>query len=487
MSGGTGIAATGTPTLILTDIVLNPGQSENGFIGNGQLVPEPRGIVLLGVGLAGLVGYSAHRRVAGRIPHGPKPGRSVERLIPHHPRDPTARRSPFAPRPAGIRPFLVDLLTRPRKAEPTMIRSRLRESLAIGPGGTIGGRYPLPGATTMSARPFRRRLDAHSGRDPSRRPTARRLAIESLETRDLLTTFSVTNGGDNGNNLSPLAGSLRWAIVQADALAPGTASTIQFDIPGGAFQTIALRSALPPITRPATIDGTTQPGYTGTPLIELDGSSAGAGASGLSYTSTASGTAAVPTQLKGLQIFSFNGAGVMNSGAAYLSLTNDYVGVQRPATYYLARGNAGGGVVISGGAVYDTIASCVISANLGNGVTITGIGTQNITVSADEIGTDAGGVTILDHNGKILVNFGNGVLISGGASHNTVTTSVLSNNTGDGVELTGPGTSFNVVSADHIGTDISGMVALPNGNNGVEVTNGATPAPSAGPPPRPGM
>ena len=283
----------------------------------------------------------------------------------------------------------------------------------------------------MKVRPFRRLLDALSPRDPSRRPRAwRRPTIESLETRELLTTtFTVTNAGDNGNNVSPLPGSLRSAIVQADALAPGTASTIKFAISGGAFQTIALLAPLPQITTPATIDGTTQTGYTGTPLIELDGSSAGAGANGLSYASTASGTAAVPTQLKGLQIFSFNGAGVANSGAAYLSLTNDYLGVQRPATYYLARGNDGGGVVISGGAVDDAITSCVISANMGNGVTITGSGTSNDTISADDIGTDSGGVTIVDHNGKNLANTGNGVLISGGASHNTVTTSVLSNNT----------------------------------------------------------
>ena len=326
----------------------------------------------------------------------------------------------------------------------------------------------------MKARPFRRLLETLSPRDSSRRLAARRRpTIEFLETRELLsTTFTVTNAGDNGNNTSPLPGSLRSAIVQADALKPGTASTIQFAIPGGAFQTIALKAPLPQITTPATIDGTTQTGYTGTPLIELDGTSAGAGANGLSYASSASGTASVLTQVKALQIFSFNGAAVMDSGASYLSLTNDEVGVQRLATYYLARGNAGG-VVISGGA-HDTITSSVISANMGNGVTITGSGADYDTISADDLGTDASGVTIVDHTGKNLANTGNGVLISAGANHNTVTSSVLSNNQGDGVELTGSGTSSNVVSGDHLGTDVFGMIALPNLYNGVEVTGGAS-------------
>ena len=71
--------------------------------------------------------------------------------------------------------------------------------------------------------------------------------IESLEARELLsTTFTVTNAGDNGNNAAPLSGSLRAAIVQADALAPGTASTIKFAIPGGAFQTINPPGPAPP-------------------------------------------------------------------------------------------------------------------------------------------------------------------------------------------------------------------------------------------------
>jgi hypothetical protein len=134
----------------------------------------------------------------------------------------------------------------------------------------------------MRVRRFRRLVDALSRRDASRRaPVRRRPTVELLEARELLTaTFTVTNAGDNGNNVSPLAGSLRAAIVQADALAPGTPSTIKFAIPGGAFQTIDLEAPLPEITTPATIDGTTQTGYTGTPLIELDGASAGAGAIG---------------------------------------------------------------------------------------------------------------------------------------------------------------------------------------------------------------
>jgi hypothetical protein len=85
--------------------------------------------------------------------------------------------------------------------------------------------------------------------------------LEILEARRLLATFTVTNSLDSG------VGSLRSAIVAANAAAG--ASTIDFDIPSSGVQTITLLTVLPDITAALTIDGTTQPGYTGTPLIDI--------------------------------------------------------------------------------------------------------------------------------------------------------------------------------------------------------------------------
>ena len=76
--------------------------------------------------------------------------------------------------------------------------------------------------------------------------------------------------------------SLREAILAVDNT-PGL-DTITFNIGTGGVATIKPTSSLPPITGPVVIDGTTQPGYTGTPIIELDGSLAGAGVNGLTIT-----------------------------------------------------------------------------------------------------------------------------------------------------------------------------------------------------------
>ena len=117
------------------------------------------------------------------------------------------------------------------------------------------------------------------------------------------TTFTVTTTSDAG------AGSLRQSIVDANAN-PG-ADTIEFDIPSSGVRTIFPRSPLPQITDTVTIDGYSQPGALTNNLakgtnailkIQLDGSSAGASADGLSFESGASNSI-----VKGLVINRFDG------------------------------------------------------------------------------------------------------------------------------------------------------------------------------------
>src|SRR6266567_2845791 len=85
--------------------------------------------------------------------------------------------------------------------------------------------------------------------------------------------FTVLNTNDTG------AGSLRQAILDANN-AVGN-DLIDFRIPGTKPYAITPASALPSITDPVTIDGTTQTNFTGTPIIQLNGANAGASANGL--------------------------------------------------------------------------------------------------------------------------------------------------------------------------------------------------------------
>src|SRR4051794_9873156 len=90
--------------------------------------------------------------------------------------------------------------------------------------------------------------------------------------------YTVMSNGDSG------PGTLRQAILDSNANPGGSdENLIQFSIDSGA-QTISPTSALPALTAPAVIDGASQPGFEGTPLIRLDGTGAGSGAAGLTLT-----------------------------------------------------------------------------------------------------------------------------------------------------------------------------------------------------------
>ena len=86
-----------------------------------------------------------------------------------------------------------------------------------------------------------------------------RLMLEALEDRQLLATFIVTDLASSG------PGSLRAAIVAAD-VRPGP-DTIDFAVTG----TIRVAGAsLPALTDVVTIDGTSAPGFAGTPKVTID-------------------------------------------------------------------------------------------------------------------------------------------------------------------------------------------------------------------------
>src|SRR5262249_36279954 len=70
------------------------------------------------------------------------------------------------------------------------------------------------------------------------------------------------------------AGSLRQAILDSNGAPGPSPNVIDFAI-GSGLQTIQPASQLPGVTVPVVIDGTSQPNYSGTPLIQIDGSLAG--------------------------------------------------------------------------------------------------------------------------------------------------------------------------------------------------------------------
>jgi hypothetical protein len=198
------------------------------------------------------------------------------------------------------------------------------------------------------------------------------------------------------------------------------------------------------------IDGTSQPGFAGTPLINLSGVSI----SGNGLTITANNST-----IKDLDIRQFNGNGVDIVGSGNV-LQGNYLGTD--ATGTAASGN-GTGVEIDGtsNTVGGTTPSArnLISGNVTYGVTIKG--PKNL-VEGNFIGTDVTGTKALGNLNGVLINApsnflggtapGAGNLISGNKARSVNLTQNLSSKA-----------NSTVVQGNFIGTDVTGTRALHNG------------------------
>ena len=113
--------------------------------------------------------------------------------------------------------------------------------------------------------------------------------------------------GQRAKNIRQIV-ALRQAMLDSNA-AGGGVNTIDFAMPGDGAKTIAPVSSLPAIVKPVLIDGFSQPGYSGMPLIEITGSQAG-GTDGLTITCS-------NVTVRGLEIDNFeDGAGILITGSA---------------------------------------------------------------------------------------------------------------------------------------------------------------------------
>ncbi|MFI5030634.1 MAG: beta strand repeat-containing protein, partial [Reyranellales bacterium] len=297
-----------------------------------------------------------------------------------------------------------------------------------------------------------------------------------------MASFTVTNTNDSG------AGSLRAAILQANATSPGSSNTITFDssIAGG---TITLDSALPSITNPTSIVASSTTAGSA-PTIEINFN----GNAGLTFDAGSQGS-----QLIGVALGGASGAGVtLNAGN--ILLNNNYIGVALNGS---ALGNTGDGVFVASTSSGNQIGSNpdalsgvvtnVISNNGGNGITFSG--SADNVVESNRIGTNVAGTAA-------MANAGNGIWVTAGSNGNTIggtasfdsstgqqndptgdkgTTAatiitpaqgnLVSGNGADGI-LIDTGSQNNVLSGNFVGTDVTGNTALGNVGDGVAI-NGA--------------
>ena len=296
---------------------------------------------------------------------------------------------------------------------------------------------------------FRPLRQQPSRRAPQRQRARLSLVVEQLEDRCVpsTSTFTVMNLNDGG------PGSLRQAIMDANSHAG--ADVIDFNVAG----TIRLTSAaLPAITDTVNIDGTSAPGFAGTPVIEVDYHSF----AGLQFNSGSAGSA-----LRSLALVNAAGAGVTINGDGGTLVAGNLIGLGLDGI--TAAGNSGDGLDLnasSGNTIGGTVAQDrnIISANQGNGISISNSSGNQIV--GNFIGTDGTGTLARG-------NAGNGILVTAGATGNTIGGSpgnVISGSDANGVLINGAATQ-NTVSGNLIGLTASGNAALGNTLDGVQVQN----------------
>lgn len=314
--------------------------------------------------------------------------------------------------------------------------------------------FPLPLALQASERP--------------ERPTAVEEAWTPSVYRVSGTTFLVMNTNDAG------AGSLRQAILDANAN-PGQ-DIIAFLISGTGVQTISPLSELPVITDPVIIDGATQSGYAGTPLIEIDGSAAGIGKNGLVIRAGGSVVRALVinrfvANASGSVIM--NGMGILLDNAGGNVIEGCYIGLKATGTDTL--GNGGTGIGIFGGSSHNLIggyglaARNIISGNKVSGIQVSTGSTGRNRIINNYIGLNAAGDASLG-------NLGNGIFID--APDDTIggTTAsarnLISGNGEPGLALASAA-QRTLVQGNYFGTDWGYWSGFGNGYNGIIILGGS--------------
>lgn len=296
-------------------------------------------------------------------------------------------------------------------------------------------------------------------------------------------TITVTDAGDT--SIVDGTVTLREAItsldnganLNADVVASGaygSNDTIAFAIPGPGVHTIQLANALPALMNPVLIDGYTQAGA----LPNSNGAGLGSNAQLMIELSCANAggltIAGGNSTVRGLVI---NGA----FGSIYLvshggnTIAGNFLGTTAAGTAAVAHnGHSLDDIVIASSAPNNTIGGTVAAArnvisgtsdlSVGGNAGIL-IGSSGNLIQGNLIGTNAAGDAAIANDTGIA-------LILGGADNNLIggTTAgarnVISGNRLTGMEID---TLGNQVEGNYVGTDVSGTLALANGNFGIGI------------------
>ena len=330
-------------------------------------------------------------------------------------------------------------------------------------------------------------------------------------------TYTVTTASDNSGGTNPAAnagtGTLRQAIVDANAHAG--ADVISFNITGSGVQTITLLALLPAITGPTTINGYSQPGAAQgaigscTILIQINGNDqttgGGRGATNNDGLFHFDGTAS-SSSISGLSIYN-TGTDIdaiqIDPGNSNIQIWGNYIGMLANGTSPVSSADydLGNGISIQNTSILSGAFTNIYIGTDGNGTNDANEGNiidnavgvtdgyailigypsntyscTNIKISGNYIGLAADGLTPAPNsqsvNGPTIGSTGiylyqvSNVLIgsNGDGVSDALEKNIISGNNGNGIDIeTNTGAASGIrIAGNYIGTDKTGMIAVPN-------------------------
>lgn len=324
-------------------------------------------------------------------------------------------------------------------------------------------------------------------------------------------TFTVNTTGDGfdanvGNGIcatnAPIATcTLRAAIEEANFSA-ATRDTIRFSVGTGLQQFTATLAggSYPTISTPVIIDGKTQPGYSGIPIIQLHnnllftgGNSEVSGLVVRTITLQNVGGNHVYGNYIGTDPTGTVSSDGLSEGVLITTSNNNLIGGSTPAERNVISGNQFSGVIIQNGSQNNTVSGNYIGVtadgsaalpNDGSGVFIFSTSSTGNIISGNVIsGNTQNGVGMEFANFTTIQNNTIGLNAAGtspipnlaegigsiDAGDTTINGNTIAASGRDGIDLFGEGGYF--ITNNKIGTDVTGTVAFGNTNNGIYLFN----------------
>jgi hypothetical protein len=292
------------------------------------------------------------------------------------------------------------------------------------------------------------------------------------------TVFGAAYVVTNTSGDASLPGSLPWALTQANYNANGL-DRITFAIPGPGPFTITLdgpssyggAGGTLYIAEQVVIDGMTQPGYSGNPLIQIN---ANGNASGIYL---AGGDTNV---IIGLNIFNFSSNGITvasTSSANYIQ--SNWIGFYYNGSQWIKNTDLSPAYAYTRGigiqSSYNVIEDNVING-VDNAITI-GDPIESTNSSSAKYFTNSIRYNYIgiDPSGRFAIgNTSDAIFMGAGAAENWIGPgNVMSGNASAAVELLHPSNRGNVIFSNIIGMDYTATNPVPNGEVGVLLSNGA--------------